>query len=131
MDKEQLEFKTYYCKQYKGVSDLLEEYAWTGSWGQGDHSYTNDIKEVQSYMSFNFKGIDPKDSKAVLEESNRRKELNSEYLKELKTSGEYMKELEPIKITMQTFPEFDEPKYPKNQPMESYRMVLINIGNNE
>lgn len=107
--KEQSEIsnlKTYTFKGKKGITDLEGLFAFTGSWGQGDHYSSNDASiEHPSYVSFVF--TCPKTQKDINEEIERRKKRNSEYIERLKFNGEYGKEYD-INCSFIPHPMFDE-----------------------
>lgn len=102
-------FRSYSIKRRKGIDDLIGEYAWIGN-SQGDESYTNDInvgKGSDGWMSYVFKDIDINDQEAINKESERRKQVNKDYIKELKRTGEYGKEGSPVTLHLKHNPLFD------------------------
>lgn len=104
----------YTTKHKKGITDLLNIYAFLGN-SQGDTSATNDVleyKAAKGWLSFAFgKNIDCNDQEAINKESERRQKENEITISKLKESGEYGKEYElTTTILMANRPFFDTPE---------------------
>jgi len=54
---------------------------------------------------------------------------HAEYVEELKAKGEYLKEVE-YEVSIKPFPQFDDTPN-RVLPIESYRMVFIDLNNKE
>lgn len=114
----------YKFERYKGVDDLLGEYAFVGN-SQGDETRTNSTKEYEAsegWLSYMFKDV-PMTQEAIDKEVEFRKRFNIEYIKILKSHGTYR---EPFSVTVKMIhnPLFDL-KYPVPTPIESYKMMFI------
>jgi hypothetical protein len=104
----------YTTKHKKGITDLINTYAFIGN-SQGDISATNSVEEYKNsngWLSYAFdKNIDSNNQEAINKESERRQEENKITIKELKDSGEYGKEYEStITILRNNRPFFDNPE---------------------
>lgn len=119
---------TYKIKCYKGVDDLLGEYAFSGN-SQGDESRSNEIADyiaAKGWMSYNFGDeIDVTDQEAIYKESERRKKVNERYIGLLKRAGKYNEEYE-ISLSLVHNPLFDDPEPNKGFPIGSFKMLFLN-----
>lgn len=125
-----MKFKTYTGICRLGIDDLLGEAAYTGSWGQGDHYYSNNFYiSHPDYVSFVFDCEESQE--AINEELEFRRAWNKAYIKQLKESGEYGKEGEGISITLVENPLYDnrETKMLGELPGTSWRMEILDFGN--
>lgn len=124
-----MKFKTYTGVCRLGIDDLLGLSAYVGSWGQGDHYYSNNPNITHpDYVSFVF---DCEESqKAINEELEFRKAWNEAYIKQLKESGEYGKEVEGATITLIPNPRYDFTGMPivGNISPDSWRMEILDFG---
>jgi len=103
----------YITKHKKGITDLLNIYAFLGN-SQGDTSETNSIeqyKAAKGWLSYAFdKDIDCNDQEAINKESERRQKENEITINKLKESGEYGEEYEVTTTILMAYrPFFDEP----------------------
>jgi len=119
--------KKYKIKCKLGIDDLLCEVAFTSN-SQGDTSGSNLISDYinsKGWMSITsgFEEI-ANDQKAIYKESERRYNVNIDYIEKLKAEGRYGEEYE-ISLKLQENPLFDSNHYPKKQPMTSYRMIFL------
>lgn len=132
MGKKAGDITEYKLKGYRGVDDLLSEYAFRGN-SQGDESASNEISDYISskgWMSFMFGDIDKTNQEAIYKEVERRKQQNLDYIDKLVREGRYKEEYE-ITISLAHNPIFDEPSFfPSTPPLESYRVVLLDISKN-
>ncbi len=108
----------------KGIDDLRGLHAFIGSWGQGDHYYSNSVTEKHpDYVKFVFDCLMTQE--AIDAEVERRKIWNENYVKELKESGRYGEEYE-VSVSFKPHPMFDT--YPKDLP-HSYSFHIIDLSN--
>jgi hypothetical protein len=118
----------YTFKRKLGIDDLLCEFAFIGN-SQGDKSVSNEIadyKASQGWMSITsgFEEI-ADNQKAIYEESERRYNVNIDYIEKLKAEGRYGEEY-TIDINLHPHPSFDTPTNKGGPPLESYRMIFLN-----
>lgn len=134
-----MSFNTYNFKYKRGIDDLRNVYAWHGN-SQGDESATNDIEEAKSrgsWMSYMFGDIDPTDQNAINLESERRRKENDAYIAKLKLEGRFGEEY-TVTMHVKHNPIFDTPPFnkkvyigpspPPSNPLESYKMVFIDLN---
>jgi hypothetical protein len=128
-------FKTYKLQgTYKGISDLKSIYAFHGN-SQGDDSVTNDVEDYKNsagWMSVSegFKNTDIHSQTAVDERSSEIEEENKLYIEYLHKIGEYGKYNGDFLLTIKENPMHDAPLL-KGKGVESYKMTLINLTENE
>jgi hypothetical protein len=118
----------YTFKRKLGIDDLLCEFAFIGN-SQGDESVSNEIadyKASQSWMSIT-KGFEEiaDNQEAIYKESERRYNVNIDYIEKLKAEGRYGEEY-TIDINLHPHPSFDTPTNKGGPPLESYRMIILN-----
>lgn len=122
-----MKFTEYTLKQRRGYDDLYQIYAFSGA-SQGDETRSNDIKDYNEWMIYNFKNI-PLDQDAINKESNRRKKLNDEYISKLKNENRYG-ELFETTISIEQDETYDK-NTKVNNTCESYRFDIFNIGKHD
>lgn len=120
-------FTSFTLKKKRGIDDLKGLYAFVGSWGQGDHYYSNDCSEHHpSYVEFVFDCA--KTQEEVDKEVLRRKSENEQYISELKKQNRYGEEYE-IGITFKKHPLFDDVDNKEIKLTSSF--LMVNLNNNE
>ena len=119
--------KKYKIKCKLGIDDLLCEVAFIGN-SQGDESGSNLISDYNNsggWMSIT-RGFEEiaNDQKAIYKESERRYNVNIDYIEKLKAEGRYGEEYE-IDINLHPHPSFDTPTNKGGPPLSSYRMIFL------
>ena len=125
-----MKFKTYTAICRLGIDDLLGLSAYAGSWGQGDHYFSNNVSITHpDYVKFIFECAETQE--AVNQELEFRRAWNEAYIKQLKESGEYGKEEEEISKTLIEKPIYTnfETKELGETPGTSWRMEVLDFGN--
>lgn len=99
----------YTTKHKKGITDLLNTYAFVGS-SQGDTSQTNNVQDYidsKGWLSFAFdNSIDRYNQEAINKESERRQKENEITINKLKQSGEYGQEYEVTTTVLMAIKKF-------------------------
>jgi len=125
------EYKTYDLPDYRlGIDDLKTTYLFHGA-SQGDETRTNNVNEYLSSDGW-LRCVD-RDIKVFTQEVidravEERITYNNRYIADLKKSGKYGQIEKGGTITIQQFPEYDNPRK-LNTVTESYRMEILDFSN--
>jgi len=120
------EFKTYRGSELlKGVDDLLPEFIFVGN-SQGDTTATNSLLEYLGSGGWLSSLINPvpETQREIDVIVGKNKKKNSDYIKELKLSGEYKKPIGCVTISMLHDPKLDNKN---NIQVESYKYDIFNL----
>lgn len=122
-----METTIYTFKGKRGITDLRSEYAFVGN-SQGDESRSNSIEDyiaAKGWMSYVFSCSLNQD--AIDKEAKRRKQRNSDYIKQLKEEGRFEEEYE-IKLELVNNPTFDSNNViiaNNSNPLESFKLIFL------
>jgi len=117
------EFKTYEIKLKRGIDDILTTHPWSSA-SQGDHSFSDNVKDDHDWMIYNFKDIDRTNQEKIDAEIERRLKVNIQYIKKLKLEGRYGQEY-IVKMHLKPNPVFDMPVEHQGYPLETHKMIFI------
>ena len=120
-------------KRRLGINDLKSEFAFRGN-SQGDDSVSNSVDTFISqkgWMSVNcwYKDIDYLNQDEINKKVLEIKQSNSGRIEQLKSSGDYGKEVEGIHIFIEHDPLYDTIKDRFSESTMTYRYEILDLKN--